>query len=105
MSQFIKTWVTAIIVIVVLNLSFGIFSPIINHSLNEIVLQNIYNNSIVDASHPHNNGMFPEYYASLNSARVLTVNMFNIFGYIISAVILVWAILQSLRREEDTYAG
>lgn len=86
-------------------MAFAIFSPIVGHTLDTLVEQQIYNNSIQDAQHPHANGMFPEFYASLWSAKTLTVGMFNLFGYIMTIVILFWATIQSLRREEDTYAG
>lgn len=105
MVQIIRTWVMAITFLIVLNIAFAIFSPIVNSTLNDLAIQEIQNNSVKDALHPHNNGMNTFYYQQLNSARLLVVNMFNIFGVIISFVIIVWAILQSLRREEDTYVA
>jgi hypothetical protein len=82
-ASFIKTWVAAIVIFFVLNLTYSIFSPIMNQTFSNLVDIYAWNN------------------AQLLSAKTLVVGFFNIFPYIMSFMILVWAVIQSLKREED----
>jgi type IV secretory pathway TrbL component len=82
---FIKVWISAIVIFFVLNLTFAIFSPIMNQVFSDLVDQYAWNN------------------AALLSAKTLTLGFFNLFPYIMSFMILVWSVVSSLRREEDTY--
>jgi len=80
---FIKTWVAAIVVFFVLNLTYSIFSPIMNQTFSDLVDIYAYDN------------------AQLLSAKIMVMGFFNLFPYIMSFMILFWAVVQSLRREED----
>lgn len=82
---FIKTWVAAIVVFFVLNLTYAIFSPIMNQTFSDLVDQYAYNN------------------AQLLSAKILVIGFFNLFPYIMSFMVLFWAVISSLKREEDVY--
>lgn len=82
---FIKTWVAAIVVFFVLNLTYAIFSPIMNQTFSDLVDIYAYDN------------------AQLLSAKIMVMGFFNLFPYIMSFMILFWAVVQSLRREEDVY--
>lgn len=82
---FIKTWVAAIVVFFVLNLTYAIFSPIMNQTFSDLVDIYAWNN------------------AELLSAKILVMGFFNLFPYIMSFMILFWAVIQSLKREEDIY--
>lgn len=82
---FIKTWVAAIVVFFVLNLTYAIFSPIMNQTFSDLVDMYAWNN------------------AQLLSAKIMIMGFFNLFPYIMSFMILFWAVVQSLRREEDVY--
>lgn len=82
---FIKTWVAAIVVFFVLNLTYAIFSPIMNQTFSDLVDIYAWNN------------------AELLSAKILVMGFFNLFPFIMSFMILVWAVIQSLKREEDVY--
>jgi hypothetical protein len=82
---FIKTWVAAIVVFFVLNLTYAIFSPIMNQTFSDLVDIYAWNN------------------AQLLSAKIMIMGFFNLFPYIMSFMILFWAVVQSLRREEDVY--
>jgi hypothetical protein len=100
--KFVSTWVTVVVVLFVLNLTYAIFSPIIHTTLNDLVLIHLYNAqqiSLINNFH----GDQSAYYASLNTARAMVVGFFDLFPYILSAVVLIWAVLQSLRREDDSY--
>jgi len=82
---FIKTWVAAIVVFFVLNLTYAIFSPIMNQTFSDLVDMYAWNNP------------------QLLSAKIMIMGFFNLFPYIMSFMILFWAVVQSLRREEDVY--
>jgi len=82
---FIKTWVAAIVVFFVLNLTYSIFSPIMNQTFSDLVDIYAWNNP------------------QLLSAKIMIMGFFNLFPYIMSFMILFWAVVQSLRREEDVY--
>jgi len=82
---FIKTWVAAIVIFFVLNLAYAIFSPIMNQTFSDLVDIYAWNN------------------AQLLSAKILVLGFFNLFPYIMSFMVLFWAVVQSLRREEDVY--
>lgn len=82
-SGFIRTWIAAIVIFFVLNLTYAIFSPIMNQTFSDLV--DIY---------AYNNGQ-------LLSAKILIIGFFNLFPFIMSFMILFWAVVQSLRREED----
>jgi len=82
---FIKVWISAIVVFFVLNLTFAIFSPIMNQVFSDLVDQYAWNNP------------------ALLSAKTLTLGFFNLFSFIMSFMILVWAVISSLRREEDVF--
>ena len=82
---FIKTWVAAIVVFFTLNLTYAIFSPIMNQTFSDLVDIYAYNN------------------AQLLSAKILVIGFFNLFPFIMSFMILFWAVIQSLKREEDVY--
>jgi len=82
---FIKTWVAAIVVFFVLNLAYAIFSPIMNQTFSDLVDLYAWNN------------------AQLLSAKILVLGFFNLFPYIMSFMVLFWAVVQSLKREEDVY--
>lgn len=84
-AGFIKTWVAAIVIFFVLNLCYAIFSPIMNQTFSDLVNIYAWNNP------------------QLISAKVMVLGFFNLFPYIMSFMILVWAVLQSLRREQDVY--
>jgi len=79
----IKTWISAVVLFVILNLAFAIFSPVMNNVFKSLVEQYAYNN------------------AALLSASKLVLLFFNAFPYFMSMVILAFAVLSSLRREED----
>ena len=100
MVQFIRTWVTVIVVLIILNLTYAVFSPIVHNILNDLVLQFLYSSQTASIAAGHDSDF---YFASLNTARSMIVGFFDLFAYIMSAVVLVWGILQSLRREESDY--
>jgi hypothetical protein len=100
--KFIHVWITAIVTIIVLNLTWAVFSPVMNNIMNSMVLQTLYNSSITSMA-THGAGYNAAYYNSLNTARIMIVSFFNLFAYILSGVVLIWAILSSLRREESDY--
>lgn len=82
-SQFIRTWIAAIVIFFVLNLTYAIFSPIMNQTFSDLVDIYAWNN------------------AQLLSAKILVIGFFNLFPFIMSIMILFWAVVQTLRREED----
>lgn len=84
-SQFIRTWIAAIVIFFVLNLTYAIFSPIMNQTFSNLVDIYAYNNP------------------QLLSSKILIIGFFNVFPFVMSIMILFWAIIQSLRREEDIY--
>jgi len=81
----IKTWISAVVIFFILNLAFSIFSPVVNKVLLSLVQQYAYNNP------------------SLLSAAHLVVLFFNGFPFFMAIVILIFAVLSSLRREEDRF--
>ena len=85
MVEFIRTWVTIIVVFFALNLSFAVFSPIINQTFSDLVDIYAWNN------------------AELLSAKIMVVGFFNLFPFIMSFTLLVWGVLNSLRREEGEH--
>lgn len=85
MSNFIKVWVSAIAVFFTLNLTYSIFSGIMNQCFSELVDIYAYDNP------------------QLLGAKTLVVAFFNLFPYVMSFMILFWAVVSSLRREDDTY--
>ena len=84
-SGFIQTWVAAIVIFFTLNLTYAIFSPVMNRTFANLVDIYAYNNP------------------QLLSAKILIIGFFNLFPFIMSIMILFWAVVQSLRREEDIY--
>jgi hypothetical protein len=101
MVQLIRTWVTAIVVLIVLNLTYAIFSPIVHTTLNNLVLIELYNAQQYSlATNPTDVAYF---YNSLNTARGMVTGFFDLFPFIMSGVVLFWAMLQTLRREDDSY--
>lgn len=82
---FIYTWLAVIVIFIILNLCWAIFSPIMNQTFAGLVDQYAYNN------------------AQLLSAKTLVMAFFNIFPWIFSMFLLGWAVIQTLRREEDQY--
>jgi hypothetical protein len=71
----IKTWISAVVLFVILNLAFAIFSPVMNQVFSSLVDQYAYNN------------------AQLLSAKHLVLLFFNAFPYFMSMVILIFAVL------------
>jgi len=84
-GSLIKVWISSIVIFFILNLSFAIFSPIMRVTLSSLVDQYAFQN------------------ASLLSAKNLILLFFSFFPYAMSIMILVFAVLSSLKREEDAY--
>lgn len=47
MVKFVSTWVTVVVVLFILNLTYAIFSPIIHTTLNDLVLIHLDRKSVV----------------------------------------------------------
>jgi hypothetical protein len=99
--QFTKTWIAVVVVMFVLDLTYAVFSPVVHGILNDMVLIHLYNAQQMSLANNPTDVAY--YYNSLNTARAMTVMMFDIFPWILTAVVLFWGIVQSLRREEDEY--
>jgi hypothetical protein len=82
---FISTWVAVIVVFFVLNLTYSIFSPILNQTFSDLVDIYAWNNP------------------QLLSAKVLILGFFNLFPFIMSFMILFFGVAQSMKREDDIY--
>jgi uncharacterized membrane protein YedE/YeeE len=82
-SGFIRTWIAAIVIFFTLNLTYAIFSPVMNQTFSDLVDIYAWNNP------------------QLLSAKILIIGFFNLFPFIMSFMVLFWAVIQSLRREED----
>lgn len=85
MVNFIKVWVSAIVTFFVLNLTYAVFGGIFNNCLSDLVDIYAYDN------------------AQLLSAKVLVLGFVNLFPFIMSFMILFYAVVSSLRRETDEY--
>jgi hypothetical protein len=84
-GSFIKTWVSALVIFFILTLAYAIFSPLINTTFSDLVDVYAWNNP------------------QLLSAKHLVVLFFNGFSYFCAVVILIWATIASLKREEDQF--
>jgi len=81
----IKTWVSCLTIFFILSLTNSIFGPVMNRIFSPLVDQYAFQN------------------ASLLSAKHLVLLFFNNFFFVMAIFILIFAVLSSLRREDDTY--
>jgi len=84
-GSLIKVWVSALTLFFTLNLTMSIFGPIMRVTLASLVDQYAFQN------------------AALLSAKSLILLFFSLFPFAVSLMILVWAVLSSLKREEDRF--
>jgi len=99
MVAFIRNWLTVVIVFFILSLAWAVFSPLMNGTFNDLVDQAIGTNANLQG----NNGDQVSYYHQLYSAKTLIIGFFNLFPFALSCILLSWAILSSLRKEESDY--
>jgi hypothetical protein len=82
-GSLIRTWVSVIVIFVVLSLSNAIFGPVMLKIFAPLVEQYAYNKpALLSASH-------------------LVILFFNSFFYFMALFVLIWAVLSSLKREAD----
>lgn len=99
MVRFISTWITVIVVFFILCLAWAIFEPIMSVTLLNLVNIQIWNNQMASG----NNGNVQFFYASLAGSAKMIVMFFRFFPFALSTILLVWAVLSSLRKEEGEY--
>jgi cbb3-type cytochrome oxidase subunit 3 len=100
MVRFIGTWVTVIVVMFVLSLSWSIFSPLLNQTFSDLVDHAIFDNQELSAANGHH---VSYYYASLYASKNMLLAFFNLFPFILSTIALIWAVLSAMRKEESDY--
>lgn len=96
---FIRTWITVVVVFFILSLAWAVFSPLMNGTFNDLVDHAIGTNANLQG----NNGENLQYYYQLHSAKTLIVGFFNFFPFALGCILLTWAVLSSLRKEESDY--
>lgn len=82
---FASTWLTIIVLMFTIALAWAIFAPMIDKQFSDLVDFYAYDN------------------AALLSSKSLVISFFDIFPYIFCFFILVWGVLSSLRREQDSF--
>jgi hypothetical protein len=98
MSKFIGVWITIAVAWLALSLAYAIFSPVMNNTLDPLVDDAIYNGQ----SHSGANGDQHVFYDGLFSSKTMVTLFFNLFGFAMGWILIIWGILSALRREEDS---